>query len=471
MKNKQLSLSVVLLLITFLSGCKVAVPPAPVESYIYNPVKPETSVINLHADLETSKLENILNSHIDTLIYEDKSLSDNEGDNLIVKAWKNGWIKVSCQNDQLSWEVPLKISLKKAVAVFAFNLPFVDAMEAKGEIKIRFKTRLAVNPDWSITTTTTPDGYDWVKKPSVKFSGVTIPVTPIADVMLKSNLADYSKQIDQTISSAFDLRKYAENGWKMLFNPFKVPGDYNAWITVKPYAVSLMPVKGSEGFIRFRMAVSSDVECLLDHKPEPSKPTGLPVLKPLEMATDSFRLNMLTDIPYSTIERMTLEQVSDSVYTFGNRKIKFETMRVYGTNGKMAIETMVSGSINGTMYLTGTPYFNSSDTTIRVKDLKFDLKTRNIMMKSADWLFNGKIERTITRAFAIPFNSDVKEIERQLTGYLNHYQLGYGLEVNGLLSKMTVSDVLLTPESVKANVVFSGKLSFGIGELTTPSKR
>lgn len=128
----------------------------------------------------------------------------------------------------------------------------------------------------------------------------------------------------------------------------------------------------------------------------------------------------------------------------------------------MAIETKVKGSIKGTMYLTGTPYFNSVDTTLQVKDLKFDLKTRNILIKSARWMFSGKIERTITKAIAIPFNTNVREIESSLTGFMRHYQLGYGFELNGKLAKITVSDIMLTPESVKANMVFSGKLAIGI---------
>lgn len=163
---------------------------------------------------------------------------------------------------------------------------------------------------------------------------------------------------------------------------------------------------------------------------------------------------------------MTLSEVQDSVFTFGSRKLTFESFRIYGSNGQMAIETKVKGSINGTIYLTGMPVFNAADTTLRVKNLKFDLRTKNVMLKSANWLMNGKIERTLTKAIAIPFNSNVKEIENQLSGFLRRYQLGYGFELNGKLNRMTVSDLSLTPESVKANIVFSGSLAIGIGDVS-----
>lgn len=437
----------------------------PVESYKYVPVRPKTSVVNLHADLEVAKMEEIINSQVDSLLYEDKSFLDNDGDNLMLKAWKNGRIKMTYEDDILYWEIPLRVNIKKTVSLFAFKIALADILEANGEISLKFKTKLAVNRDWSIKTETTPNDYEWIKKPSMKIGGFTIPVKSMADALLFVNLDSYSKEIDKAIAGSFDLRKYAEKGWQMMFEPFKIPGEYNAWLSFIPYSVSLLPIKGVKGFIRFRTAVTSDVECLLDKQPASGKVTAMPTIQPLETSADTFKINLLTDIPYSTIEKMTLEEVRDSVFTFGNRHLTFNSFRIYGSNGQMVIETNVKGSINGTMFLTGLPVFNTADTTVRVKNLKFDLKTKNMLMKSAKWLFNGKIERTITNAIAIPFHTNVKEIEDQLSVFLNKYHLGYGFQINGKLSRMTVSELFLTPESVKANIVFSGNLSIGIGEM------
>ncbi len=464
--------SAFLLFALFLVGCKSLQPQMPVESYKYVPVKPKTSTVNLQADLEVSRLESILNDKTDSVLYEDKSFMDKGGDNLKLKAWKNGSIKMAFEEDILYWEIPLRVNIKKTIAIMAITIPLADVMEVNGEIVLKFKTKLSVNRDWSIKTETSPNDYDWVKKPSMKIAGITIPIKTLTDALLYLNLDTYSKEVDKAIAASFDFRNFAEKGWQMLFDPFKLPGDYNAWLAVTPYSVSLLPIKGSNGLIHFRTAITSDAECLLDKRPLPGKVTALPTIQPLAMPADTFRINLLTDIPYPTIERMTMEVVRDSVYAFGSRRLRFESFHIYCSNGQMVIETKVKGSINGTMFLTGTPVFNAADTTLRVQNLKFDLKTRNLMTKSAKWLFNGKIERTLTKSIAIPFNANVIAIENQLRSFLNHYQLGFGFEVNGKLSRVTVSELILTPESVKANIVFSGGLSIGIGErdLHAPGK-
>ena len=461
--RRVVMLGFALLLSVFLwNSCTVLKPAMPVESYKSIPRRPQTSIINLYADLEVAQLEARINESLDSVLYQDTSFVDNNGDNLKFKAWKDGDVKLIFEQDELSWELPLRIVIQKGVKLFGYNLPMVDSWEYKGQIKLRYKTKLTINRDWSIKTVTKSNGYVWTKKPAVKIGGIELPVTIIANLFLPSNLESFSQQIDNVIAKDFDFRRVAGNGWRMLFDPFQIPGDFKAWLSITPYSVALVPVQGSAGHIRLGAAIKSDVECLLDNVPSSGKVTPLPDIQELKVPSDTFKINLLADIPYSTINRMIAEKMGDSTFVFGTRRIKFESFRVYGTNDKMAVETTVSGSIKGALYLTGVPYFNAEDTTLRIKDLKFDIKTRNVMMKSAKWLFSGKIERKIAKSFAIPFNSNVSETEHQIVRFFNHYSLGYGFELNGKLARLSVSELYLSPESVKANVVFSGNLSLGM---------
>ena len=436
----------------------------PVENYKFQPHRPQTSVINLYADLEVAKLEALVNSKIDSVLYDDNSFEDHDGDNLMVKAWKDGPVTLKFENDELTWELPLRIWMKKGLKVFNYNVPFVNSWEYNGNIKLRFKTKLTVNHDWTIKTTTISDGYDWVKKPAVQIGSVNLPITIIANLLLTFNKETISKHIDDVMAGSFDFRRIAEEGWKMMFNPYKVQGDYDAWLSINPYSISIMPVLGSQGHIRFGAAIVSDVECLLDNIPQSGMIRTLPDLQPLKAASDTFHVSLLTDIPFTSIGRIMTAECGDSTFVFGNRKISFEAFRVYGSNGKLAIETKVKGSINGTIYLTGTPYFNAADTTVRLKDLIFDVRTRNLLTNSAKWLFNGKIERTLMKSIAIPFNTNISKVENQLVGFFKHYPLGFGFELNGKLARLSVTDLALTPGSVKANILFSGNLSLGMSD-------
>ena len=81
--------------VILMSGCNVIKPLMPVENYRYTPQKPQTSIINLYADLEVAKLERLINGSVDSILYQDTSFTDNNGDNLKLMAWKGGRCQTS----------------------------------------------------------------------------------------------------------------------------------------------------------------------------------------------------------------------------------------------------------------------------------------------------------------------------------------------------------------------------------------
>jgi len=102
-------ISLVVVSISLFNSCKVFQPPMPVESYKPIPRKPESSIINLYADLEVAKLEYLINSQMDSVLYQDTTFEDNNGDNLKFKALKDGDVRLNFEQDELSWELPLKV--------------------------------------------------------------------------------------------------------------------------------------------------------------------------------------------------------------------------------------------------------------------------------------------------------------------------------------------------------------------------
>ncbi|HEY3390801.1 MAG TPA: hypothetical protein VGK38_14580, partial [Prolixibacteraceae bacterium] len=75
-KITMLSFALLVSVVLF-NGCKVFKPAMPVESYKAIPRKPQTSIINLYADLEVSQLEFRVNEQLDSVLYQDTSFVDN----------------------------------------------------------------------------------------------------------------------------------------------------------------------------------------------------------------------------------------------------------------------------------------------------------------------------------------------------------------------------------------------------------
>ena len=134
-------------------------------------------------------------------------------------------------------------------------------------------------------------------------------------------------------------------------------------------------------------------------------------------------------------------------------------MRLYGGDGKIIVETDVTGSLKGKLYFTGTPYYNAADSTIRVKDFNFEMHTKNALLKSANWLMHANFVNMIQKRLEFPLSSNIKDAKKMLQNSLANYNMGMGTTLKGRLDDLNVEGVILTRESIKASIVFKGKIT------------
>ena len=190
-------LSILSILVIFMS-CKTTslTTEKPAESYSPYYYQPVPSAISIPVEMKVSALEALLNRQLNGLIYADTSLDDNGGDNIMVKAWKKDNIKIGFENGQFIYRVPLKLWIKAGWKIEQFGIKLSDYRELNAEIALKFRSAVTVNKDWSVTTITTSDGYDWLSKPTLRIGPVDLPITFIADMIIKYNT--------QTINAAID---------------------------------------------------------------------------------------------------------------------------------------------------------------------------------------------------------------------------------------------------------------------------
>ena len=63
----------------------------------------------------------------------------------------------------------------------------------------------------------------------------------------------------------------------------------------------------------------------------------------------------------------------------------------------MVIKVIFSGTNDGVVYLVGKPEYDDDNKVIEIKDIDFDIKSKNILLGSADWLFDKKITKEISK--------------------------------------------------------------------------
>lgn len=447
-------------ILIFLFSCKTIKTTAPTESYEKVVIPPEVSELVLPVELKVKDLETKVNKEINGLVFEDKDYAD---DNLLIKVWKYENIKIEVEGPYILYTVPVKVWLKAGYGFNKYGITFNETGETDFAIKLKFKTLFALDPFWNFAPKTNAVEHQWIKEPDLKFLGLDIPLTFIADKIVKGQLNKLASLIDDLARKNLDVRKYVLGAWEELHKPIAVSTDPEVWVRIAPRDLFLTPVDGRGGIIRTAIGMKATVETFLGPKPQ-YQLSGLPNKREEKNYEGKFNLLINAEVPFDKATELARKRLVGQVYEFndGKKKIKIENVDLYGSEMRLVVKVDISGSLKGTIYLSGLPNLDIANKVISVKSLDFDIDTRNKLLKSADWLSHQLFVKKIQPYFSYSFEKDLIESKKEIQKFLTHNKVHHDLEINGEIQDVLPKDVYLTEQSLKAVMLFTGVINADI---------
>ena len=439
----------------FLLSCKSTQPTRPMERYDALTEEERTSVINIPVRINLVELEKSLNQQLQGTLYEDNDMND--GDKMMMRAEKVDDVKLQMQGQTIRYEVPVKVWVRYNAGI--------TKLEANGEIAMNFNTDFDIDRDWNMETVTNIETYEWLKQPRLRVAGMNLPVGFIADIILKRSKTVITQSIDQQVQENFNLRKMVEDVWKQMFDPVLVSPEYNTWLLVNPQNIGMTPLVTDEQSISSVIVVESLPRVSLGERPEAMGATDLPPFIFRDTTLNDFVIRLRTDVPYEEAERLAKQELLGETFSEGKRSVTIEDLELYGQGNKLIVNTKLSGSYNGSIYLTGRPVYNPKKNVVDIKDLDFTLETRNFLHKSAAWLLKGTLRKRIEENMNFLLQYNLNELKNQLQEQLNNYPITRGIVLDGKLEDLNIQDAFLSTEAIRVDVALVGRLNVQVNGL------
>ncbi|MDD2963383.1 MAG: DUF4403 family protein [Bacteroidales bacterium] len=439
------------------TSCRTVKPTAPAEIVLPYTAENSPSYIALTMETSIDQVETFLNHQFDGLIYEDMDLKNNGGDNLMVKAWKQSNIELALDDNELRYEIPLKLWVKYFYEGKTLGITISQPIEVEGAILLKFKTKFSIQPNWTVATTTTPTGYSWLKSPSLKFGPVDLPIGFIADNFLKNNQVPIAKAIDKIVAEQLNLRKYGDEAWKALSTPLKVNEEYNTWIVMHPMELYTIPVTSQKGKIIHQMSIKALSEVFVGQPPH-QQTFAVPDMKIVDKVPQDFSVMLQTRLLYSEMRVIARKHVVGKTYEIGKRNITIKSVDVFPSAEKVALKAEVDGDLRGTLYFTGKPVYDTATAEIRLDDVDFDISTRNVLHKTASWLLGGVINKKISQQMVFPIQKELETARQQMNNYLQNNKLTPELTLQGKIHKIGFGNISILEDGLLIPVTLTGNL-------------
>ena len=421
-------------------------------------LEPQSSTMNLPINIKISALEKAINSEITGLIYQDNSFDNYGKDDLKVKVWKKDKIRLALKDNTISYYVPLKLWIAVRYGV----LGFTDTKAVEGAIALNMETKFNIEEDWQLVTKTTLKNYKWLETPKLDLGIAKMSITYVADRVLATNKKMLTESIDEQIKKNLDIKSYANDAWKMAQDPILLDSTYSAWLRLTPESVEMTPFKSINGIIKSTIGIKAISEVLIGDEPVVMKKSKLPPFKEVSKIDDNFSISLTTDIPYAEAEQLAESKLVGETFSQGKKSVTVQDIGVFGKDGKLMVSAALTGKVKGSIYMTGKPVYNPETSTIELQDFDFDLKSKNILHKSANWLLHSTILKRIEPYLNFPMEETLTSSKKMVEDNLSNYEVVKGILLNGKLDEMDIQGIHLTETGIKVLISANGKIELNV---------
>jgi len=117
----------------------------------------------------------------------------------------------------------------------------------------------------------------------------------------------------------------------------------------------------------------------------------------------------------------------------------------------------VSGGVNGTIYTAGTPVFDEGLGVLRFLDLDYTMDTRNVLVRSANWMFQQNILSSLQENAFIDLSDQLKALRSRLGSALTR-ELGPNASLEGDVTKLRPRGIYPTSDGVEVHLIADGSM-------------
>ena len=266
--------------------------------------------------------------------------------------------------------------------------------EPERRVNVSFTNSVAFQPDYKVRLTIKRNEPQPLDKCEVCFWKQDITKQVIDG--LKEELDSAKAELDKNYGLV-DLRPRFQQVWDQLNKAYHI---YNiGWLQMNPQRIRINNLFARNDSLYIYLGLSAKPVITFEKPAEQSTP--VPTIKDFSQR-QGFSIFLDAVLNYDSLSNVLNQHLANKEFDINKGPVKkkfiFKDCRLIGEgNEKLIIKVNFAGSNKGTFYLTGKPVYDRNAHILDIKDMEFDIKSKNALLSTADWLFNKRILTEIAK--------------------------------------------------------------------------
>lgn len=327
--------------------------------------------------------------------------------------------------------------------------------EGERRVNVNFQNSLFISPDLKAKLIMNRSEPQAIDKCSVCFWGQDITGQVING--LKSQLDEAKNDMQKTFGS-YDLRPKFQQIWDQLNKVYNLYGL--GWLQINPTKIRINNLFARNDSLNIYLGLAAKPHISFE-KPEEHL-TVAPNISDFSYKT-GFNIYLDALLNYDSLSSIVSTQLKDKRFDLASNKyVIIKECTLYGMdNENLIIKVNFEGSEKGLFYLTGKPSYDPNTRIIELKDLDFDVRSKNMLIKTAEWIFSRRIVNELKKYTKFDLTAYINAAISTCNEQLNKEWIK-GIQSIGKLEEIKIINIYPLREHLVVRSNCSGSLSIKV---------
>jgi hypothetical protein len=207
------------------------------------------------------------------------------------------------------------------------------------------------------------------------------------------------------------------------------------------------------------------IEANIGKKPATPRKAPLPNYQQVSQIKPNFNIGLNVEVEMKKLKEIVQKEILGKTFEQGRKKVIINDFDIYGHDGFLVVSVNVIGSVKGTVYCVGKLYFDNEVQSLRITDFDFDVKTKNALAKTANWLLHKKFLSLIEPYLTVPLKKEIDEVIQSSNAMLDNYTVTKGVSLKGKINSVTFNSIDITNSSLIIRGKLKGNLKLFVNQL------
>ena len=275
-------------------------------------------------------------------------------------------------------------------------------------------------------------------------------------------------KLEENMYSQYNLKKQIEPMWEKLADPIKLSTQYNIWYVIRPTQLHYNEIEIKNNIMKLGAGVHFDSSLYVGPEPTPKPLPLIPNLSKSKSADSRFDLKVPIIFTYNELTEVINKRLTNVDLALEGASITLDDFKLFGDANSLYLSsafkaTYTMTKASGVLYFKGQPKLKNGK--LLLENLDFDVKTKNVLVKTAKILMKKKLIDKVQEIGTIDINEPLETIKKEFNSKIRQVQIKDSAILRGKMDAILIHNLQLSKNGIFVQANMKGNMQANIKNL------